>query len=72
VFVEGFAAADAEPERPGASDAVVAAAWARIAGWMRKVGQVTAVVSCSSVVAASAPNTDHTNGLTPWLSCHGW
>ena len=45
VLVERLAAADPEAEAaPGMSVAVVAAAWAMIAGWMRTVGQVTAVV----------------------------
>ena len=45
-------------KRPSSSTAEVAAAWASTAGWMRTVGQVTAVVTCSrSVAAASAPMT---------------
>ena len=53
--------------------AVVAAAWATIAGWMRIVGQVTPVPmrSCGAV-AAMPPSTDQTNGLLPWTSSHGW
>ena len=43
-----------------------------IAGWMRKVGQVTAVVILSRVVAAIAPSTVQTNGDSPWLLIHGW
>ena len=51
----------------------MAAAWAITAGWMRIVGQVTAVVTCSrSVAVASAPMTDHTNGLWPCSSTQGW
>ena len=38
-------------KRPGISAAVVAAACATIAGWMRIVGQVTAVPTRSRVVA---------------------
>ena len=50
----------------------VAVAWARIAGWMRVVGQVTAVVTVRLVVAAMPPITDHTKGDWPWRSIHGW
>ncbi len=50
------------------SVAVVAAACAMIAGWVRSVGQVTAVSQDISLVAsASAPSTDHTNGLCALL-----
>lgn len=58
--------------RPPVSTALVAAAWAMIAGWMRTSGQVTAVVTGSGVASASAPITDQTNGLLPWTSSHGW
>ena len=58
--------------RPSSIDEDVAAAWARIAGWMRSIGQVTAVVTSRPVVAAMPPITDHTNGDSPWLSIHGW
>ena len=52
---------------------MVAAAWAITAGWMRTVGQVTAVVTGSRASpAASAPITDQTNGLSPCSSFHGW
>ena len=50
----------------------MAVAWARIAGWMRWVGQVTAVVTSRPVVAAMPPITDQTKGDSPWLSIHGW
>ena len=51
----------------------MAAAWAMIAGWMRIVGQVTAVVTFIAEVAwAIAPIVDHTNGLWPCLSFQGW
>ena len=50
----------------------MAAAWARMAGWIRTVGQVTPVVTLRLVVAAIPPITDHTNGLWPWLSFQGW
>ena len=50
----------------------MAAAWATIAGWMRMVGQVTAVVTWSDVVAPMAPITLQTNGLSPWSSSQGW
>ena len=51
---------------------LVAAAWATIAGWMRTVGQVTPVVTGRLVASASAPMTDHTNGLWPCSSFQGW
>lgn len=44
-------------KRPGIIAAAVAAAWATIAGWVRMVGQVTAVVRRSRVVAAIPPIT---------------
>jgi hypothetical protein len=44
-----------------------------IAGWIRIVGQVTAVVTCiRSVACAIAPIVDHTNGLWPCSSFQGW
>jgi hypothetical protein len=50
----------------------VAAAWATIAGWIRSVGQVTAVVTfIESVAWAIAPITDQTNGLWPCSSFQG-
>ena len=53
--------------------AVVAAAWAMIAGCVRTVGQVTAVpTSTRSVTWAIPPSTDHTNGLWPCWRVHGW
>ena len=58
--------------RPGAMSSDVAVACASTAGWIRYVGQVTAVVISRLVVAAMAPMTDHTNGLSPWASIHGW
>ena len=51
--------------RPSVSCWVVAAAWARMAGWMRTVGQVTPVVMRWRVVAAMAPSTLQTKGLSP-------
>ena len=54
-------------KRPSSSTALVAAAWAMIAGWMRTVGQVTPVVTGRSVACASAPITDHTNGAVALL-----
>ena len=60
-------------KRPPSSTADVAAAWATTAGWMRTVGHVTAVVTrMPGTSAASAPITDHTNGLLPCSSTHGW
>ena len=53
VLVERLAAADAEPEAAASITALVAAAWAMIAGWMRTVGQVTPVVTGRSVASAS-------------------
>ena len=52
--------------------AEVAAAWAMIAGWVRTVGQVTAVVTGSEQACEMAPITDQTNGLWPCSSFHGW
>jgi hypothetical protein len=51
--------------RPSSSRPAVAAAWAMIAGWIRSVGQVTAVVTGSEVTWESVPMTDQTNGLWP-------
>jgi hypothetical protein len=60
-------------KRPGIMHATVAAACAITAGWVRIVGQVTAVVTRRSVVAvAMPPRTDQTNGLWPCRSIHGW
>src|SRR6185437_1269531 len=58
--------------RPLSCTAAVAAAWAMIAGWMRTVGQVTAVVTGSVTASDSAPITDQTNGLWPCAPVHGW
>ena len=49
-------------KRPSSSTADVAAAWAITAGWMRTVGQVTAVVIGSDTVSDSAPIVPQTNG----------
>jgi hypothetical protein len=44
-----------------------------IAGWIRNVGHVTPVpILAPSVTVAMAPMTDHTNGLLPCRSVHGW
>ena len=52
--------------------ATVAAAWATIPGWVRTVGQVTAVIQRIVVVTAAAPpRTDQTNGLCPCASVQG-
>ena len=59
-------------KRPSCSTAQVATACAITAGWMRTVGQVTAVVTGSEHTCASAPITDHTNGLWPCSESHGW
>jgi hypothetical protein len=54
-------------------DAVVAAACATIAGWMRIVGHVTAVITgISSVFTARPPSTLHTKGLCPCREVQGW
>ena len=58
--------------RPPSIRADVAAAWAMIAGWVRTVGQVTAVVTGSEQTWEIAPITDHTKGLWPCSSFHGW
>ena len=58
--------------RPSVSSAEVAAAWAMMAGWMRSVGQVTAVVIGSVVAPETAPMTDQTKLLSPCSSSHGW
>ena len=59
-------------KRPFSSTALVAAACAMIAGWIRMVGQVTAVVTGSEHTCAMAPIIDQTNGLWPCSSFHGW
>ena len=65
--------ADAEDEpSAGQLTALVAAACAMIAGWIRTVGQVTAVVTGSAQTWLIAPITHHTNGLLPCSSFHGW
>ena len=58
--------------RPPVSSELVAAAWAMIAGWIRIVGHVTAVVIGSDVALAIAPMTLHTKGLSPCSSFQGW
>ena len=73
VLVERLAAAEPEREAPPSSTAEVATPCAMIAGWMRMVGQVTAVVSLICVVAwESAPIVDHTKLLCPCSSFQGW
>jgi len=53
-------------KRRGIITAAVAAACAITAGWMRVVGQVTAVpTSILLVTAAIPPSTAQTNGLCP-------
>ncbi|CAM5416151.1 hypothetical protein SGLAM104S_06932 [Streptomyces glaucescens] len=59
-------------KRPFVITALVAAACATTAGWIRTVGQVTAVSIGSDTACESAPITDHTNGLSPWASFQGW
>ncbi len=50
----------------------MAAAWAITAGWVRMRGQVTAVCTGNETACDRAPITDHTKGLCPWWSFHGW
>ena len=57
---------------PPVMTALVAAAWAMIAGWIRMVGQVTPVVTGRSVASARAPITDDTKALWPCSSFQGW
>ncbi len=52
--------------------ALVAAACAITAGWIRTVGQVTAVVTGTSHAWEIAPIIDQTNGLSPWALVQGW
>jgi hypothetical protein len=60
-------------KRPSNIAAVVAAAWATTAGWMRTTGAVTAVVHRTVLVrTAIAPSTLQTNGAWPCASFHGW
>lgn len=54
------------------STADVAAACATIAGWVRTVGQVTAVVTGRSHTWATAPIIDQTKGDCPCAMVHGW
>ncbi len=56
---------------PAVCTAAVAAAWAMIAGCVRIVGQVTAVVIGSETASDNAPITDHTNGACPCALFHG-
>ena len=57
---------------PPVSTALVAAACATIAGCTRTVGHVTAVVIGSEHTCEIAPIIDHTSGLSPCSSFHGW
>ena len=57
---------------PSSWTAAVAAACAITAGWMRVVGQVTAVVTGSRQAWERAPIIPQTNGLCPCSSFHGW
>ena len=71
--LSAFAAAEAEAE-PALTEqqALVAAACAMIAGWMRRVGHVTAVVTGRSQTCEIAPIIDQTKGLSPCSLVHGW
>ena len=57
---------------PSSCTAAVAAAWAMTAGWMRTIGQVTAVVTGSEQAWESAPMTPQTKALSPCSLFHGW
>ncbi|CAN5117443.1 hypothetical protein BH24ACT10_BH24ACT10_18360 [soil metagenome] len=60
-------------KRPWNIAAVVAAAWATTAGWIRTTGAVTAVAHrMVAVRVAMAPSTLQTNGAWPWASFQGW
>ncbi len=59
-------------KRPFVMTAEVAAACATTAGWIRTVGQVTAVSTGSDTASEIAPITDHTKGLSPCASFQGW
>ena len=60
-------------KRPGIMAALVAAAWATMAGCRRRMGQVTPVPRRRrSVAVAMAPITLHTKGACPWASTQGW
>jgi hypothetical protein len=59
-------------KRPSVITALVAAACATTAGWIRTVGQVTAVSTGRDTASDSAPITDHTNGLWPCSPFQGW
>jgi len=48
---------------PSSSTALIAAAWAITMGWIRIVGQVTAVVTGNAQTWEIAPIIDHTKGL---------
>lgn len=72
MLVEGLAAAHPQHEPALQLHGAVAAACAMIAGCIRMVGQVTAVLTGSDVASESAPITDHTNGLWPCSSFQGW
>ncbi len=62
-----------KPNRPSSIEAAVAAACATTAGWIRSVGQVTAVWSRSVDVAREMPpRTAQTNGELPCASIQGW
>ncbi len=57
---------------PSSISALVAAAWAMIAGCVRIIGQVTAVVTGRSQAWLIAPMTLQTKGLLPCSLFHGW
>ena len=72
LVAQGVDALIISPKEAAPLTAPVAAAWAITAGWVRTVGQVTAVVMGRVVTRLSAPIMDHTNGLCPCASTHGW
>ncbi|MDH6624590.1 hypothetical protein M2271_002394 [Streptomyces sp. LBL] len=59
-------------KRPFVITVLVSATCATTAGWIRTVGQVTAVSIGRDTASDRAPITDQTNGLWPCSSFHGW
>ena len=58
--------------RPGYMASRVAAACATIAGWKRKLGQVTPGPRSPRVRSPMAVSTFHTNDASPCAGTHGW
>jgi hypothetical protein len=59
-------------KRSGYIAAMVAEAWATIAGWNRKLGQVTPGPKSPSVRSPIAVMTFQTNAALPCWGTHGW